>query len=114
MNGLTPTKVLKIGKKDQHKYTNKTPSAPSAEGEKRWNVLLFLSKPKIMDIFFIFYSIFFGLPLGAVELPHGVTPQKNLIRTHYAFCFQYALITMSELAGNGLPIGNVGSMWSSE
>ena len=72
MNGLISKKVLKIGKKDQHKYTNKTPSAPSAEGEKRRNVLLFLSKPKIMDIFFFIYYLFFGLPLGVVQLPHGV------------------------------------------
>ena len=72
MSGLISKKVLKIGKKDQHKYTNKTPSTPSAEGEKRRNVLLFLSKPKIMDIFFFFYSIFYGLPLGVLELPHGV------------------------------------------
>ena len=67
-----------------------------------------------MDIFFFIYYLFFGLPLGVLELPHWVTPQKNRIRTHYAFCFQYAVITMSELAGNELPIGNVGSMWSSE
>ena len=70
MSGLISKKVLKIGKKDQHKYTNKTPSAPSAEGEKRRNVLLFLSRPKIMDIFFFLYNIFFGLPLGVVQLPH--------------------------------------------
>ena len=25
-----------------------------------------------MDIFFFLYYIFFGLPLGVVELPHGV------------------------------------------
>ena len=72
MSGDISIKVLKIGKKDQHKDTNKTPSAPSAEGEKRRNVLLFLSKPKIMDIFFFIYSLFFGLPLGVVELPRGV------------------------------------------
>ena len=25
-----------------------------------------------MDIFFFIYSILFGLPLGVVQLPHGV------------------------------------------
>ena len=72
MNGLVSTKVLKSAKKDQHKDTNKTPSAPSAEGEKRRNVLLFQSKPKIMDIFFFIYYISYGLPLGVVQLPHVV------------------------------------------
>ena len=72
MSGDISKKVLKIGKKDQHKYTNKTPSVPSAEGEKRRNVLLFLSKPNIMDIFFFIYSIFYGLPRGVLEVPHGV------------------------------------------
>ena len=67
-----------------------------------------------MDIFFFIYYLFFGLPLGVDELPHEGAAQKNRIRTHYAFCFQYAVITRSELAGNGFPIGNVGSMWSSE
>ena len=77
MRGLIPKKYLKIGKKDQHKDTNKTPSAASAEGEKRRNVLLFLSKPKIMDIFFFFYYLFFGLPLGVLELPHEVAAHEN-------------------------------------
>ena len=72
MKGVISKKVLKIGKKDQHKYTNKNPLAQSAKGEKRRNVLLFLSKPKIMDIFFFIYYLFFGLPLGVVQLPHGV------------------------------------------
>lgn len=71
MNEIVSTKVLKIGKKDTDKDTNKTPLAPSAEGEKRQNVLLFLTTPNNMDIFFFFYSIFFGLPLGVVEVPHG-------------------------------------------
>ena len=72
MNGLVSTKVLKIGKKDQHKDTNKTPLEQSARGEKGRNVLLFLSKPKIMDIFFFIYYISFGLPLGVVQLPREV------------------------------------------
>ena len=71
MNRIVSIKVLKIGKKDTDKYTNKTPLAQSAEGEKRQNVLLFLTTPKYMDIFFFFYYIFFGLPLGVVEVPHG-------------------------------------------
>lgn len=77
MNGLISKKVLKIGKKDQHKYTNKTPLVQSARGEKRRNVLLFLSKPKIMDIFFFFYIMFYGLPLGVLEVPHGVYAYEN-------------------------------------
>ena len=77
MSGDISKKVLKIDKKIQHKYTNKTPLAQSAQGEKRRNVLLFLSKPKIMDIFFFFYSIFFVLPLGVVQLPHGVDADGN-------------------------------------
>lgn len=77
MSGLISKKVLKIGKKDQHKDTNKTPLAQSAKGEKRRNVLLFQSKPKIMDIFFFIYYLFFGLPLGVVQLPHGVDADVN-------------------------------------
>ena len=69
MSGLISKKVLKIGKKDQHKDTNKTPWEQYSQGEKRRNVLLFLSKPKIMDIFFFIYYLFFGLPLGVLELP---------------------------------------------
>ena len=30
-----------------------------------------------MDIFFFIYYIFFGLPLGVVELPHGVDADDN-------------------------------------
>ena len=30
-----------------------------------------------MDIFFFFYSISFGLPLGVLELPHGVDADEN-------------------------------------
>ena len=30
-----------------------------------------------MDIFFFFYSIFYGLPLGVLELPHGVDADDN-------------------------------------
>ena len=67
-----------------------------------------------MDIFFFIYYLFYGLPLGVLEVPHGVDADENRKRQYYAFCLQYAVITMSELAGNGLPIGNVGSMWSSE
>ena len=77
MSGVISKKVLKIGKKDQHKDTNKTPSAPSAEGEKRRNVLLFQSKPKFMDIFFFIYYISYGLPLGVDEVPHGVDAYEN-------------------------------------
>lgn len=77
MNGLISKKVLKIGKKDQHKDTNKNPLAQSAKGEKRRNVLLFQSKPKIMDIFFFLYYIFYGLPLGVVEVPQGVDADEN-------------------------------------
>ena len=69
MNRVVSTKVLRIGKKDTDKYTNKTPLAQSAEGEKRQNVLLFLTTPKNMDIFFFFYYIFFVLPPGVVEVP---------------------------------------------
>lgn len=81
MSGLISKKVLKIGKKDQHKYTNKTPLAQSAKGEKRRNVLLFQSKPKNMDIFFFLYYLFFGLPLGVLELPHEVAARE--IRNWY-------------------------------
>ena len=72
MNRIVSIKVLRIGKKDTDKNTNKTPLAPSAEGEKRQNVLLFLTTPKYMDIFFFLYYIFYGLPLGVVEVPQGV------------------------------------------
>ena len=77
MNEIVSIKVLNIGKKDTDKNTNKTPLAPSAEGEKRQNVLLFLTTPKYMDIFFFFYSIFFGLPPGVLEVPHGVDTNEN-------------------------------------
>ena len=51
----------------------KTPQRYNSAGGKRLkNVLLFFTKPKNMDIFFFFYSIFYGLPLGVVQLPHGV------------------------------------------
>lgn len=70
--------VLLQGKKDQHKYTNKNPLAQSAKGEKRQERLTFPSKPKIMDIFFFIYSISYGLPLGVVQLPHGVDAEDNL------------------------------------
>lgn len=69
MNGVISKKVLKIGKKDQHKDTNKTPWEQYSQGEKRRNVLLFQSKPKNMDIFFFLYYLFYGLPLGALEAP---------------------------------------------
>ena len=80
MNWVVSTKVLRIGKKDTDKYTNKTPLAQSAEGEKRQNVLLFLTTPKNMDIFFFFYSIFYGLPHGVVEVPHEADTNENRIQ----------------------------------
>lgn len=56
----------------------KPPSATIAGGGKRLkNVLLFFNMPKNMDIFFFFYSIFYGLPLGVLELPHGVDAYEN-------------------------------------
>ena len=30
-----------------------------------------------MDIFFFIYYLFFGLPLGVLELPHGVDADDN-------------------------------------
>ena len=30
-----------------------------------------------MDIFFFIYYLFFGLPLGVVQLPHGVDADEN-------------------------------------
>ena len=30
-----------------------------------------------MDIFFFIYSMFYGLPLGVVELPHEVDADEN-------------------------------------
>ena len=30
-----------------------------------------------MDIFFFIYYLFFGLPLGVLELPHGVDADGN-------------------------------------
>ena len=30
-----------------------------------------------MDIFFFIYSILYGLPLGVVEVPHGVDADAN-------------------------------------
>ena len=70
MNWAISKKVLKIGKKDQDKDTNKNPWEQYSQGEKRRNVLLFQSKPKNMDIFFFFYNMFYGLPLGVLEVPH--------------------------------------------
>lgn len=77
MSGVISTKVLNIGKKDQHKDTKKTPLVQSARGGKRRNVLLFQSKPKFMDIFFFLYYISYGLPLGVLELPHWVDADEN-------------------------------------
>ena len=52
-------------------YKKKTLRVNSA-GEKRFeNVLLFSKQPKTMDIFFFFYSIFYGLPRGVLEVPRG-------------------------------------------
>ena len=77
MNEIVSIIVLKIGKKDTDKDTNKNPSALGAKGEKRQNVLLFLTTPKYMDIFFFFYSIFYGLPPGVLQLPHWVYTNEN-------------------------------------
>ena len=33
-----------------------------------------------MDIFFFIYYVFFGLPLGVVEVPHGVDADENANR----------------------------------
>lgn len=77
MNRVVSTKVLRIGKKDTDKDTNKTPLVQGTEGEKRQNVLLFLTTPNNMDIFFFLYYLFFGLPRGVVEVPHGVNTNEN-------------------------------------
>lgn len=56
----------------------KTPQrCNSAEGKRLKNVLLFFNTPRNMDIFFFFYYISFGLPLGVVQLPHGVDADVN-------------------------------------
>lgn len=56
----------------------KTPQrCNSAEGKRLKNVLLFFNTPRNMDIFFFIYSIFYGLPLGVLELPHGVDADVN-------------------------------------
>lgn len=69
MNGVISKKVLKIGKKDQHKDTNKTPWEQYSQGEKRRNVLLFQSKPKNMDIFFFYIIYSMGYPSGHLKHP---------------------------------------------
>lgn len=43
-----------------------------AEGKRLKNVLLFFNTPRNMDIFFFLYYISYGLPLGVVQVPHGV------------------------------------------
>ena len=35
-----------------------------------------------MDIFFFLYNMFYGLPLGAVQLPHGVDADENRNRKY--------------------------------
>ena len=72
MNGLVSKKILKIGKKDQHKDTNKTPLAPSAEGEKKTERLTFPIQAKNHGylFFFIIYNLW-ATPRGSSTTSWG-------------------------------------------
>ena len=59
------------------KYEKPLSAAIALGGKRLKNVLLFFNTPKNMDIFFFIYSILYGLPLGVVQLPHGVDADGN-------------------------------------
>lgn len=56
-----------------------------------------------MDIFFFLYYMFYGLPLGVVQLPHGVDADDVRILTAYTVLFHIALTDSSEFTTMSAP-----------
>ena len=75
---LISIKVCYTEQKRGYAKVLKTPQrCNSAEGKRLKNVLLFFKQPKNMDIFFFLYYLFYGLPLGVVQVPHWVDADEN-------------------------------------